>query len=131
MAVAAALERYALVDQARAELRTLSGGTKQRAYIAMSSIHKPSVLLLDEPSVGLDLTQRTGLREAIRNAGNDSIVVVTSHDVDDLVDMADRLVVLAAGRVVFAGSVSELTASRDRALVERRLRELMTGEVAS
>ncbi len=130
-AVEDALHRYSLVNERDAELRTLSGGTRQRVYIALSSIHRPAVLLLDEPSVGLDLTQRHALREAIHRAGQEATVVVTTHDIDDLVDMADRLVVLAKGRLVFEGSIADLHATNDRSLIEQRLRDLMAGEAAA
>ncbi len=122
-----AVERFALTDHQVAELRTLSGGTRQRVYIALASIHRPSVLMLDEPSVGLDLAQRHALREVIHRASQDSTVVVTTHDIDDLVSMADRLVVLAEGVVVFNGTVTELDATGDRSNVERQVRTLMTG----
>ena len=121
--VSRSLATYNLQGHERSPLRTLSGGTKQRAYIAQSTIHQPKLLLLDEPSAGLDIAQRSDLRQAITQAGRESSVLVTTHDVDDVLEVATQVLVLRAGRASFVGTLDELSPGRDRALLEVALRK--------
>lgn len=110
-AVARAQEALAVVGlEKRAEhkARELSGGQRQRLGIACAIAHQPAMLLLDEPTVGLDPLQRAGLRNHLQQIGRTSAVLVSTHLVEDLSTISDSIIVLAEGRVVFTGSVSEL-----------------------
>ena len=104
----AALEVVGLADLKDKRARTLSGGQRQRLGIACATAHEPRVLLLDEPTVGLDPVQRAEIRAHLRATAQDRTVVISSHIVEDLERTADRLLVLREGLVVFDGTVRDL-----------------------
>lgn len=89
-------------------LKTLSGGTLQRVFIAQAVVHEPRVLLLDEATVGVDAEHRVGLRALISELASDRVVLLSTHQTEDLEFLADRIVVLGAGAVVFDGSPAAL-----------------------
>lgn len=103
-----ALSATDLTDQADRRMRTLSGGTIRRAGLAQAIVHKPRLLLLDEPAAGLDPHQRLGMRKLLRRVSDRSSVVVSTHHVDDLHVLADRVIVLSDGQVRFVGTPGEL-----------------------
>ncbi len=107
-AVTRALSRVGLSDQRSARVRSLSGGMRRRLGIAHAIVHNPALLLLDEPTAGLDPRQRIGLRETIANLGDDQIVIVSTHLVEDIRGLADRVIVVADGAVVFDGDIAGL-----------------------
>lgn len=89
-------------------LTTLSGGTRQRVYLAQALIHRPALLLLDEPTVGLDLTQQAALRDVVHHLARDSTVLLSTHHTEDLEHLAHNVLVLRKGRRVWQGSVTAL-----------------------
>lgn len=93
---------------ADAKLRTLSGGTLQRAGIAQALAGDSAALLLDEPTVGLDPQQRLALREVLRERGKTTCVLISTHIVDDVGHMCSDVVVLQKGQKSWSGSVAEL-----------------------
>jgi ABC-2 type transport system ATP-binding protein len=98
-----------LGDRAGDQVSTLSGGNRQRVNIAIGLLGRPEVLLLDEPSAGLDPRQRERLWEFIlRLAGEGTTVVYATHHIQEADRYANRLVVLADGESVFDGSPREL-----------------------
>jgi ABC-2 type transport system ATP-binding protein len=138
-------ERPAKVDKVLADLDLnacadlpvgrLSGGTRRRAYLAQALVHEPTVVLLDEPTAGLDVDHRIELRELLRRQSADRLVLMSTHLTEDIELLSDRVLVLAAGRVRFTGTAAELAAhapepddgtgaSRD---VERALQALTRG----
>lgn len=115
-AVTRALEQMDLVDLGSRRIRTLSGGQKQRVALATGVVHDPHVLVLDEPTVGLDPGQRLKVREVIRRIGRDRPVVLSTHLTEDVEHLSDRVGVLVNGGIVFDGSTLELCESyRSRA----------------
>jgi len=109
-AVAAAVERVDLGDKARAKLRTLSGGMLRRAGIAQAIVNEPDLLLLDEPTAGLDPEQRVAFRALLRGLGERATVVVSTHLVEDVGAACSQVALMDAGRIVFHGTPDELTA---------------------
>ncbi|WP_430788038.1 ABC transporter ATP-binding protein [Actinoplanes sp. G11-F43] len=109
-----AIERVGLTDKAGARMKTLSGGMLRRAGIAQAIVNEPAVLLLDEPTVGLDPEQRLDFRELLRDVGVDSCVLVSTHLVEDVVAACHDVVLMNAGRLVFQGTPDQLTAQGDR-----------------
>jgi ABC-2 type transport system ATP-binding protein len=109
-AVATAIERVDLGDRARAKLRTLSGGMLRRAGIAQAIVNEPELLLLDEPTAGLDPEQRVAFRALLRELGERATVVVSTHLVEDVGAACSQVAVMEAGRIVFHGTPDELTA---------------------
>jgi ABC-2 type transport system ATP-binding protein len=109
-AVAAAVERVGLGDKARAKLRTLSGGMLRRAGIAQAIVNDPELLLLDEPTAGLDPEQRVAFRALLREVGKRAAVVVSTHLVEDVGAVCAEVALMDTGRIVFHGTPAELTA---------------------
>jgi ABC-2 type transport system ATP-binding protein len=109
-AVAVAVERVDLGSRAKARLRTLSGGMLRRVGIAQAIVNDPDLLLLDEPTAGLDPEQRVAFRTLIRDLGQHATVVVSTHLVEDVGAACAEVALMAEGKVVFRGTPAELTA---------------------
>ncbi|AEV89068.1 multidrug ABC transporter ATPase [Actinoplanes sp. SE50] len=109
-AVQRAIERVGLADRADRRMKTLSGGMLRRAGIAQAIVNDPAVLLLDEPTVGLDPEQRLDFRELLRDLGTDSCVLVSTHLVEDVVAACTDVVMISEGRLVFQGTPESLIA---------------------
>jgi len=107
-AVATAVERVGLRDRARARLRTLSGGMLRRAAIAQAIVNDPELLLLDEPTAGLDPEQRVAFRALLRELGQRATVVVSTHLVEDVGAACGQLALMDRGRIVFHGTPDDL-----------------------
>ena len=112
-AVAAAVERTGLGDKARAKLRTLSGGMLRRAGIAQAIVNEPDLLLLDEPTAGLDPEQRVSFRAMLRSLGETATVIVSTHLVEDVGAACTKVALMSQGKIVFYGTPAELTARAD------------------
>jgi ABC-2 type transport system ATP-binding protein len=110
-AVQRAVERVGLADRADQRMKTLSGGMVRRAGIAQAIVNDPSILLLDEPTVGLDPTQRLRFRKLLQELGTDTCVVVSTHLVEDVAAACTDVVLLAEGRLAFQGTPDELAAA--------------------
>jgi ABC-2 type transport system ATP-binding protein len=108
--VADALARVGLVDRADDRMGTLSGGMLRRAGIAQALVHQPSLVLLDEPTVGLDPRQRVELRELLGSLARDTTMVISTHLLEDVSVVGGHVVVLHDGRVRFTGTTAEMAA---------------------
>ena len=97
-----------LGGRARAKLRTLSGGMLRRAGIAQAIVNEPELLLLDEPTAGLDPEQRVAFRAMLRGLGERSTVLVSTHLVEDVGAACTEVALMDAGKVVFHGTPAEL-----------------------
>jgi ABC-2 type transport system ATP-binding protein len=108
----AALDEIGLADRARDAVRNLSGGQMRRVEIARALLHRPRVLVLDEPTVGLDVASRSAILRHVRSLIQDRGVAVlwATHLLDEVADR-DAVVVLHRGKVLAAGDVSEVVAS--------------------
>jgi ABC-type multidrug transport system ATPase subunit len=109
-AVAAAVEQVDLGSKAGAKLRTLSGGMLRRVGIAQAIVNEPELLLLDEPTAGLDPEQRVAFRALLRDFGQRATVVVSTHLVEDVGAACMQVALMDAGRIAFHGTPDELTA---------------------
>lgn len=109
-AAAAAVSRVDLAERSQSKVRTLSGGMRQRVGLAEALVANPRVLLLDEPTVGLDPAQRTLFRNSIRDGASDRAVVLSTHLTDDVEAIADRVIVINDGEVEFDGTPAQLAA---------------------
>ncbi len=108
-AVAAAVERVDLGGKAKAKLRTLSGGMLRRVGIAQAIVNDPELLLLDEPTAGLDPEQRVQFRGLLRGLGQRASIVVSTHLVEDVGAACTEVALMDQGKIVFRGTPQELT----------------------
>jgi ABC-2 type transport system ATP-binding protein len=106
--VRAALAAVELEDLAGRKIRTLSGGMRRRVGIAQAIVADPQLLLLDEPTTGLDPEQRMRFRQLIAGIGEHRTVVLSTHLVEDVAAVCTRVMVLWQGRARFFGTPSEL-----------------------
>ena len=113
LAVQRAIDRVDLGARADEQLRRLSGGMVRRVGIAQAIVNDPDVLLLDEPTAGLDPEQRLDFRALVRELGVDACVLVSTHLVEDVAVACHDVVLLQDGRLVFTGTPDELVARAD------------------
>ncbi|MGA5732452.1 ATP-binding cassette domain-containing protein [Streptomyces seoulensis] len=104
---AAALDRVNLLEQADVKTHRLSGGQLRRLGVAATLVHDAQVLLLDEPTAGLDLQQRRAFRDVLTSLSGEVSILMSTHDVQDLAEEADHVTVLHAGRLVQTGTAEE------------------------
>lgn len=109
-AAARTIERLSIGDLSRRRVRSLSGGQRQRVGLATAMVHEPRLLILDEPTAGLDPEVRMAMRRALREAAASASILLSTHLVDDVVALCDTIVVLDQGRLVFKGSPAALAA---------------------
>lgn len=107
---AEALDRVGMTGHADSLMRRLSGGMVRRVGIAQAIVNDPLVLLLDEPTTGLDPEQRVKFRSLVRELGGHTAVLVSTHLVEDIAATCAQVAVLARGAVTFCGSPAELAA---------------------
>ena len=116
-----ALDRVDLLARSYDPVRGFSRGMAQRLGLARTLLHEPSLLLLDEPYAGLDAAGARLLDGVLADAGRDRGVVIVTHEVERGVDLAQRVLVLRAGRAV----LSEPTGAQDGAAFRARYEELV------
>jgi len=103
------LEQVGLLARRRDAVRTFSRGMQQRLSIARAILHRPAVMLLDEPYTGLDQQATAMLDEAMRTVGTASLtVLMTTHDLDRGLVMSDRVAILSAGRLAYQAPRADL-----------------------
>lgn len=110
-----ALEALGLSELRHARVRSLSGGQRQRLGIAAALSHRPDVLLLDEATVALDPVARVEFRQYLKDISDQRTVLLSTHLVEDVIHLCDRVVVLDRGRIVFQGTTSEFAEVGSRA----------------
>lgn len=102
------LELVSLSDVAKKKIATYSGGMKQRLGIAQALLNDPKIIILDEPTAGLDPKERVRFRNLIKELGTESIVLLSTHIVSDIEHIADTVLMMKAGQIVFNGSADEI-----------------------
>ncbi|MGE7999557.1 ATP-binding cassette domain-containing protein [Lysinibacillus sp. NPDC093190] len=112
------LEETNLIPQKDKKVKQLSGGMLRRLGIAQALLGNPKLLIVDEPTVGLDIEERVRFRQLLRKLGKDRIVLISSHIVEDIETTCDHICILKEGKVVVTGELNELLASIDGKIKE-------------
>ena len=101
------LDLVGLSEVAKRKLKTYSGGMKQRLGIAQALLNHPQLLILDEPTAGLDPKERVRFRTIIQEQGKESIVLLSTHIVSDVEHIADRILMVKDGQIIYDGDVHD------------------------
>lgn len=128
------IDLLGLADFLDQQTRKLSLGQRMRSDLAASLIHDPSILFLDEPTIGLDILTKDVVRQTIRRLNKEKgiTVILTTHDMDDIEFLADRLILLDKGRVQYDGAIdSFINTHQKKKLVTMHLENDMNGELPS
>ena len=107
-AIAEAIRRTALADKAAQPIQTLSRGYRQRVGVAQAILHRPDIVILDEPTNGLDPTQILQMRELIRELSKSATVIVSTHILQEVQAVCERVLILRGGRKVIDSRLDEL-----------------------
>ena len=132
--VDAAIDRLHLGPYRKQLVETLSKGYKRRTGLAQAILHDPPILVLDEPTDGLDPNQKHEVRELIRRLGGERAVVLSTHILEEVEAVCTRAVIINEGRIVFDGTPGELDSKAPGSVTRNRLdhvfRMLTTSDVA-
>ena len=104
------LQQVNLLEQRKVRIRRLSGGMRQRVGIAQALLGNPQLLILDEPTVGLDPEERVKFRNLFSEMARDKIVLLSTHIVEDVQSICNRVLILDKGKILFDGAPSDLVA---------------------
>jgi ABC-2 type transport system ATP-binding protein len=116
--VARALTSVDMQEHARTRLGELSGGMLRRVGVAQAVVHNPGILLLDEPTDGLDPRQRVRIRELLASLSDHMCVLVSTHLLEDIRQTAGNVLILDGGRIVFQGTDADLQGQTGQSSLE-------------
>jgi len=113
-AIAEVIEQTGLTSEAHKKIEQLSKGYRQRVGLANALLHKPEVLILDEPTTGLDPNQLIEIRQLIKNAGKEKTVLLSTHIMQEVEAICDRVIIINKGEIVLDKSLEDLKDSKEQ-----------------
>ena len=127
--VAAAIKKFGLLEKAGVQARKLSGGQQRRLSIALAIISEPQILFLDEPTLGLDVKARAVLWSVIEELKKEMTVVLTTHYLDEVEHLSDRVGIMTKGKIKAVGTVKEITEQTGKNSLEEAFLSLTEEDV--
>ena len=125
------IEQFGLTPHLDRPIRTLSGGTRQKLNAAVAFLFRPSLLILDEPTAGLDPVAAGLLKDKVLRApGEGTTVILTSHIMSEIEELAQELVFLVEGNVIYQGPVASLLIQSGESRLERAIAGILAGAAA-
>lgn len=119
------LKLLKLYDRKNDKVKTFSGGMKKRLNIAASLLHDPEILIMDEPTAGVDLLSRSTIAELIKRLKKSGhTTIITSHYIDELEELCDKILVLREGSLLYFGSVKDILRSASADNLEQLMLKL-------
>ena len=118
------IDLVGLKNEQHKKIGALSKGYKQRVGLAQAMIHDPEVLILDEPTSGLDPNQIIEIRDLIRNFGKDKTVLLSTHIMQEVESMCDRVIIINEGKIVADDSVESIKKGNDQSKMEDIFKKL-------
>ena len=122
--IAAKVNITGVLDQ---QIETLSKGYKRRVGLAQAIIHDPEILILDEPTDGLDPNQKHEVRQLIQEMSKDKVIILSTHILEEVEAVCTRAIIITQGKVVFDGTPSELKGRSPSGRLDDVFREITTG----
>ncbi|CAM3114401.1 ABC transporter ATP-binding protein [Staphylococcus argensis] len=123
------LEKVNLVSYRRQKVKNLSGGMKKRLGIAQAIIHNPSIIIVDEPTAGLDPEERVRLRNLLAHLAKDRIVIISTHIVSDIASTCEQIAILEQGSFAYTGSINGLIQSSNHKVFELTIKPSQLDEL--
>ncbi|MCG2293326.1 ABC transporter ATP-binding protein [Staphylococcus epidermidis] len=115
------LRKVNLIDYKNKKVKSLSGGMKKRLGIAQAILHDPKVIIVDEPTAGLDPEERVRLRNLLSDLAENKIVIISTHIVSDIESTCNRIAILDKGSLVYKGDIPSLIQESDDHIYEINL----------
>lgn len=107
------MKLVSLEGDMKRKIRTFSGGMKRRLGIAQALLNDPKILIMDEPTAGLDPKERAYFRNVIAEMAQDKIIIISTHIVSDIEYISDQVIIMKKGRFILQGTTEELTAETE------------------
>lgn len=122
------ISQFGLTSKAKARAKTLSGGQKRRLSLAMAFITSPKILILDEPTLGLDIKSRKELWKIIEEIKSKATIILTTHYLEEAQSLADQIAIMANGKLKALGTVEEILQKTNQTNFEDAFLMLAGGE---
>jgi ABC-2 type transport system ATP-binding protein len=121
------LQMCSLRDVEYQKIETLSKGYKRRVSLALSLLHDPEILILDEPTDGLDPNQKHDVRELIKKLSKNKCILISTHILEEVEEVCDRCVIIGEGTKLFEGTPEELKRKSSKGKIQDVFRSITTG----
>jgi len=119
-------DSYNLQNELNKKMGTLSGGTRQRVNAALAFMFQPEILILDEPTAGLDPISSSAMKDKIhKEQKNGKTIIITSHILSDIEELSENLVFILEGKIIYNGTVKGLIEEKGKSNLERTIASLM------